>query len=196
MRLGHAARYLSSAALCVACARALKLHTPRKWNVEHVNVLTWDYEAGDPGEFSVELRHPWFIHGSLAILSAVNKVDGGALVWLPILPKSNLYHMEAVEVGDINRVLARSKNFTIVTDNSPAPSFSLTMAPQPPQNISPAPQTSQSDSSIPTPQSTSALPSPTPSLSFNGAPTPRQAARSPLVVAALAHVMAFAWMAL
>ncbi|EJD47774.1 hypothetical protein AURDEDRAFT_113376 [Auricularia subglabra TFB-10046 SS5] len=196
MRLGHVARYLSSAALSAACARALKLHTPKKWNVEHVNVLTWDYEASDPADFSVELRHPWFIHGSLAILSAVNKVDGGALVWLPILPKSNLYHMEAVEVGDITKVLTRSKNFTIVTDTSAAPAFTLTMAPHPPQNISPAPQTSLSDSSIPTSRSTSALPSSTPSLSFNGAPTIRHAARSPRVVATLVHVMAFAWMAL
>lgn len=108
-----------------AATRALKLHTPTKWNgepypgvsgsrltrcnvlVEHVNLLTWDFDADedskDPEQFSAQLRHPFFINGSvvisrvmhlliferkraLAILGFARTVDGGALVYLPGLP--------------------------------------------------------------------------------------------------------------
>ncbi|KZW02198.1 hypothetical protein EXIGLDRAFT_760045 [Exidia glandulosa HHB12029] len=173
-----------------AATRALKLHTPTKWNVEHVNLLTWDFDADedstDPEQFSAQLRHPFFINGALAILGFARTVDGGALVYLPGLPTSHLYRVEAVAVQDTNKVFSTTKNFTIVTDGSPAPSFTLSFA-SPAQDNSPTPTPASNASQPSSGATTSTIPStdasktsgaanvhtPTPSLSFNAASSVR-----------------------
>lgn len=113
---------LSLLALVAPLVSGLTINVPKNPTSGGPVTLSWNWKAGDPNTFSIELTNEVF-HNSYAIANSVIPEQGSIDIILPIVPIGDGYTLQAVEVGNINNIFAETVDFA-VADNTGATSTS------------------------------------------------------------------------
>ncbi|KII93096.1 hypothetical protein PLICRDRAFT_35273 [Plicaturopsis crispa FD-325 SS-3] len=108
---------LSALVALVPLVSALTLSTPENLTSGGPATITWTNESGDPSTFSLELVNTVF-HDTFAIANNVVPASGSITINLPSVPARDGYTLEAVDISNINSVLATSGSFTIGAQSS------------------------------------------------------------------------------
>ncbi|KAJ6508315.1 hypothetical protein C8R45DRAFT_967016 [Mycena sanguinolenta] len=81
--------------------------------------MTWTATASDPTSFSVELFHSTF-EDTYAIATNVNTSLLSNTMTIPVVPDSDGFYIQLVNIFDVNNVYSTSKSFAVGAENTVA----------------------------------------------------------------------------